>query len=138
MISTQKLVTTDGLDRIAVNMHAYQALEVGDIVKMDFGRKSYCALCSEQINLRPVIVLRAMKANEKTQMLPVVKVTSSVAKRCKWHVPLTEIEGLTESAALIEHLGSYSKLRIKSGIIGHVDEDTLELIQQQLRAYLGL
>lgn len=136
MMTTPVISSHKEVKRMPLNEFAYQNFKEGDIVKMDFGNRPYSLLCGEQVGFRPVVILKTADGNSRNPLIEVVKLTTKVNKRSKWHVAIDSVPAVEGSLALIEQHGSFGRDRVTSAVLGNVGKETLDLIKSTLVKYL--
>ncbi|NLW70778.1 MAG: type II toxin-antitoxin system PemK/MazF family toxin [Eubacteriaceae bacterium] len=94
---------------------------------------------SEQGGVRPVLVLQNDVGNKYSPTVIVSAITSKTNKmKLPTHIPLEKAAGLTrESVALLEQIRTIDKMRLKDKI-GHVDENTMRLINEAIAISFGM
>lgn len=94
----------------------------------------------EQGKKRPCLVISANKFNRSHAELVMLIPITSKDKKILWHVMITPPEGglKTKSFVMCEQVGTFSKERFSGTLMGTIDADTLDQVEQRLRILLEL
>lgn len=108
-------------------------LNNGDIVLVNFEP----SVGREYKKIRPAVVIQSDKTISKTALITVMPITSQIAKRGSYDVPIVKSSGnglYADSLIKVECIHSFDKVRLQK-IIGKASKDVMAKISTYLRLH---